>query len=692
MTHASAEPPPPARGRRADRRRLRRPPAGRASSSTPGGATSAAARVPGRRRRPRRGARRGPGARSGATAGASRTSRPSDDADLFFGFGYAMAQDRLFQLDYLRRKARGRLAEVLGPDGLSSPDRARPHARPRPGIAEAEWAQPARRRRATCSRPSPPGVNALDRRLAADRLPIEFDLLDYRPEPWSPIDCLAIEGEFRWYLTGRFPVIVIPELAKRALGDGPLYRAFLQGEADDESILPPGSYPRGARAASQPVGAAVGDPRRGDGQQQLGPRRHRAPRPASRWSPATRTSPSTPSPAGTRSTCAAARSTSPASPTPACRPSCSAAPSASPGASPTTSARSATSTRRRPTRRIRAVSSTTAAGSRPASGEEVIHVRGGEPVRKTIRFSRNGPIVDEVLPPAARGTGPVSLRWLGRRAVRLADGAARHEPGPLRRGVPRGDRGPGTCRRSTSSSPTPTATSATRPRAASRSATSGSAATGPAGTRQHQWQGLIPFEGMPQLADPARGWVATANNRPAPDDFPYPLSGTWSSGHRARRIRELIEAPAALSPRDCRAPCTRTPCRCGRCAACPRLLRDCWRATPDRARAARRPGTCERGTAGWSRTASGRRSSRCSSPTGCRAVARAASTPQTAASLAGGASGLAAALLADDPAGWFAPGRRRGGARGRDERRPGLAWRAGSGRTWPAGPGAGCTR
>ena len=35
------------------------------------------------------------------------------------------------------------------------------------------------------------------------------------------------------------------------------------------------------------------------------------------------------------------------------------------------------------------------------------------PVRKTIRFSRNGPIVDELLPPAARYTGPVALRWLG---------------------------------------------------------------------------------------------------------------------------------------------------------------------------------------------------------------------------------------------------------------------------------------
>src|SRR5205807_2285197 len=56
-------------------------------------------------------------------------------------------------------------------------------------------------------------------------------------------DCLAIAGEFRWYLTGRFPVIAIPEMVKRALGDGPLYRAFLQGEADEESMMPPGSYP-----------------------------------------------------------------------------------------------------------------------------------------------------------------------------------------------------------------------------------------------------------------------------------------------------------------------------------------------------------------------------------------------------------------------------------------------------------------
>jgi hypothetical protein len=102
------------------------------------------------------------------------------------------------------------------------------------------------------------GVNAVIDETR-DRPPIEFDLLDYRPEPWSPIDSLTIAVEFAWYLTGRFPVIVIPELAKRALGDGPLYRTLLEGEADDESILPPGSYPR-ARHPVEPVGQSVSDP------------------------------------------------------------------------------------------------------------------------------------------------------------------------------------------------------------------------------------------------------------------------------------------------------------------------------------------------------------------------------------------------------------------------------------------------
>ena len=70
--------------------------------------------------------------------GIPRVSADTDE-DLFFGFGYAMAQDRLFQLDYLRRKAVGRLSEILGPDGLEPDIVARTLDLRR--IAEAEWRQ-----------------------------------------------------------------------------------------------------------------------------------------------------------------------------------------------------------------------------------------------------------------------------------------------------------------------------------------------------------------------------------------------------------------------------------------------------------------------------------------------------------------------------------------------------------------------
>jgi penicillin amidase len=69
---------------------------------------------------------------------------------------------------------------------------------------------------------------------------------------------------------------------------------------------------------------------------------------------------------------------------------------------------------------------------------------------------------------------------------------------------------------------------------------------------QHQWTGVIGYDDMPALSNPKRGYVVTANNRTAPSDFALPLSGCWASGHRARRIRQQIEAKKVWSKDDCR--------------------------------------------------------------------------------------------------------------------------------------------
>jgi penicillin amidase len=63
-----------------------------------------------------------------------------------------------------------------------------------------------------------------------------------------------------------------------------------------------------------------------------------------------------------------------------------------------------------------------------------------------------------------------------------------------------------------------------------------------AGDPVDAWQGTIPFEGLPRLENPARGWIASANNPTAPPDFPYPLSGTWAPEDRASRAEHLLSS------------------------------------------------------------------------------------------------------------------------------------------------------
>ena len=179
----------------------------------------------------------------------------SSDRDIFFGYGYAMAQDRLWQMDYYRRRGMGRLSEVLGSDALEYDRLVRTVGINRIAARQAAELPEATRHLLEAFSS---GINAA-MEASSDRLPIEFDLLGYRPEPWSPVDTVAILAEFRWYLTGRMPVIFLPELAKRYLADPGLYRAFLTPEAGDESIVPPGSYPS-AGSGSEPVGEVVGDP------------------------------------------------------------------------------------------------------------------------------------------------------------------------------------------------------------------------------------------------------------------------------------------------------------------------------------------------------------------------------------------------------------------------------------------------
>jgi penicillin amidase len=110
--------------------------------------------------------------------------------DLVEAQGYVMAQDRLWQMDLLRRVARGQLSEILGPSALSIDKNFRTLGFGRAAerdvtLLDAE----ARRLMEAYAR----GVNKFIEQHQKS-LPLEFSLLRYKPLPWQPSDTLAISG------------------------------------------------------------------------------------------------------------------------------------------------------------------------------------------------------------------------------------------------------------------------------------------------------------------------------------------------------------------------------------------------------------------------------------------------------------------------------------------------------------------
>jgi penicillin amidase len=105
--------------------------------------------------------------------------------DVFFAQGYVAAQDRLFQMEIWRRAGAGRLAEVLGPRYVTRDRLARLFQYR--GDMKAEWKSYAPDARALVTA-FVDGVNAYiaDVRADSTKLPIEFSLLGFVPEPWTP--------------------------------------------------------------------------------------------------------------------------------------------------------------------------------------------------------------------------------------------------------------------------------------------------------------------------------------------------------------------------------------------------------------------------------------------------------------------------------------------------------------------------
>jgi penicillin amidase len=107
-----------------------------------------------------------------------------NEHDLFFAQGYNAARDRLFQLEMWRRAATGTMAEVLGPRALKRDVGARLHMFRGDLKAELDWYHP---RGEAIVNAFVDGINAYvaEADRAPARLPLEFRRLGIRPGRWT---------------------------------------------------------------------------------------------------------------------------------------------------------------------------------------------------------------------------------------------------------------------------------------------------------------------------------------------------------------------------------------------------------------------------------------------------------------------------------------------------------------------------
>jgi penicillin G amidase len=148
------------------------------------------------------------------------------DEDIYFAMGYVQAQDRLWQMELQRRLATGRLSEIFGKDLLMQDSWMRTLGlRSSAQSVHAALSEPARQSLEAYAR----GVNAWLRE--GHPLPLEFGLFRVRPEPWSAIDSLSWGKVFSLSLSGNLDQEIGKSMAARYLH--PLQvKSFFPGESE----------------------------------------------------------------------------------------------------------------------------------------------------------------------------------------------------------------------------------------------------------------------------------------------------------------------------------------------------------------------------------------------------------------------------------------------------------------------------
>ena len=162
-----------------------------------------------------------------------------NDDDLYFAQGYVMARDRLWQMEFYTLVSAGRLSEVVGSSVLEFDrfNRRTGMARSAATITERLESDSVAIRMLNAYAA---GVNAYIDQLDDKDLPIEYKLLNYRPEPWSPYKSILMLMNMRNTLNGgSYDIQLSAVLAK--YGPEVVAELFPEYPAVESPIVPEGT-------------------------------------------------------------------------------------------------------------------------------------------------------------------------------------------------------------------------------------------------------------------------------------------------------------------------------------------------------------------------------------------------------------------------------------------------------------------
>ncbi|HLY47422.1 MAG TPA: penicillin acylase family protein [Stellaceae bacterium] len=471
----------------------------------------------------------------------------ADDSGAAFGLGFAHAQDRLFQMELMRRAGAGRLAEIFGEQAVANDRQMRVLGLYH--LAEAELSllsAPLRRALEAYTA----GVNAfLETRSGA--LPPEFLLLRFAPEPWRPADSLVWGKLMDLRLAGNYRSELLRARLARTLSPAELAFLYPQYPKDAPTTLAGLTqlYRRlpldRLYAALPPLGTlgpirasnnwVVDGAHSASGKPLLANDPHLEFAAPGVWYLARLRTPGR----------EIAGATAPGAPFVVVGHSDTLAWGFTNTGSDVEDLFIEKIDPSDPGRYL------TPGGSDAfATRQETITVRDAAPVRLTVRTTRHGPILSDALPVGAAAPGyvlalsasflspddttPDALWGIGRAVDANGFRDALKSWVAPQQNIVYADSGgtigfiaPG--------------------RVPIRKSGDGWLPA-PGWSGDHDWTGYIPFADLPQASNPASGHFVSANNKIVPDTYRYFLSHDWDTPNRAQRITELLAATPRQTP------------------------------------------------------------------------------------------------------------------------------------------------